>query len=133
MPIELRNSDALAAPAGFSHLSIATGSRVVHLAGQLGTSPEGEIVPDGLAAQTERALLNFGLALDAAGANEQDLAKVTIYVVGWNPSMLEDLFAGFTAAAKARPRPDVPVTLIGVQALFQPDALIEVEGVAILD
>jgi hypothetical protein len=30
-----------------------------------------------------------------------------------------------------RPGPEVPVLLVGVQSLFQPDMLVEIEGVAI--
>jgi enamine deaminase RidA (YjgF/YER057c/UK114 family) len=107
------------------------GDRIIHIAGQVGQDEHGDIVPGGLAAQTERALLNLGRALDAAGASESDLVKVTVYVVGWEPSMFDDLAAGLGAAQAARPGPEVPVTLIGVHSLFQPDMLVEIEGVAV--
>ncbi len=48
----------------------------------------GAIVPGGLAAQMERALLNVALAVESAGATVDDLAKVTMNVVDWDPSKL---------------------------------------------
>lgn len=131
MTIEYLNTPGVPEPQGFTHISIARGERVIHVAGQVGQDENGDIVPGGLAAQAERALLNLGRALEAAGASESDLAKVTIYVVGWEPSMFEQLAAGLGAAQAARPGPQVPVTLIGVHSLFQPDMLVEIEGVAV--
>jgi enamine deaminase RidA (YjgF/YER057c/UK114 family) len=131
MTIEYLNNPGVPEPQGFTHVSIARGERVIHVAGQVGQDENGDIVPGGLAAQAERALLNLGQALEAAGASEADLAKVTIYVVGWEPSMFEELVKGLGAAQAARPGPVVPVTLIGVHSLFQPDMLVEIEGVAV--
>jgi enamine deaminase RidA (YjgF/YER057c/UK114 family) len=131
MTIEYLNTPGVPEPQGFTHVSIARGERIIHIAGQVGQDENGDIVPGGLAAQTERALLNLGRALEAAGAGENDLVKVTMYVVGWEPSMFEQLVAGLGAAQAQRPGPEVPVTLIGVQSLFQPDMLVEIEGVAV--
>jgi enamine deaminase RidA (YjgF/YER057c/UK114 family) len=88
MTIEYRNTPGVPEPQGFTHISIARGERIVHIAGQVGQNENGDIVPGGLAAQTERAALNLGRALEAAGASETDLVKVTVYVVGWEPPML---------------------------------------------
>jgi len=132
MPIELRNSDRLPAPQGFSHASIASsGGRVVHLSGQIGTDAAGAH-PDGLAAQTEQAMRNLMNALVGIGGALDDLAKLTIYVVGWNQSMQRDLFVGLGAAAKVDPIGVVPITLVGCQSLFLDESLIEIEGVAVL-
>jgi enamine deaminase RidA (YjgF/YER057c/UK114 family) len=131
MTIEYLNTPGVPEPQGFTHVSIARGERIIHVAGQVGQDENGEMVPGGLAAQTERALLNLGRALEAAGAGESDIVKVTVYVVGWEPSMFEELAAGLGAAQAARPGPEVPVTLIGVHSLFQPDMLVEIEGVAV--
>jgi enamine deaminase RidA (YjgF/YER057c/UK114 family) len=86
----------------------------------------------GLAAQTERALLNVALGLDAAGADDTDLVRLTVYVVGWEPSMVEQLGAGMQAARTARRwTASPPATLIGVSSLFEPEMLVEVEAVAV--
>jgi enamine deaminase RidA (YjgF/YER057c/UK114 family) len=131
MSVEYLNTPGLPEPQGFTHISVASGDRVIHIAGQVGQDENGDIVPGGLAAQTERAMLNLSRALEAAGASESDLVKVTVYVVGWKPSMFEELATGVGAAGAARPGPEVPVTLIGVHSLFQPNMLVEIEGVAI--
>ena len=131
MPIELRNSDRLPAPQGFSHASIASPGRIVHLSGQIGTDAAGNH-PDGLAAQTEQAMRNIIDALLGVGGSIDDLAKLTMYVVGWNASMQRDLFTGIAKAAEVNPIALVPITLVGVQSLFLDESLIEIEAVAVL-
>lgn len=131
MTVELRNVDGRPEPPHYSQISIATGDRLIHIAGQVGTDEHGRVVSGGLAAQAERALLNVGLALDAAGASEGDLVKLTVYVAGWDQSKFAELGAGLLAAREARPFPSVPVTLLGVQSLFEPDMLVEIDGVAV--
>jgi enamine deaminase RidA (YjgF/YER057c/UK114 family) len=131
MPVELRNLSGRPEPQGFSHFSIASGDRLIHMAGQVGTDDQGEVAA-GLAAQAEQALLNVGRVLEEAGASEADLVKLTVYVVDWDPSMFAELGPGLLAAREKRPSPDVPLTLIGVQSLFQPDMLVEIEGVALV-
>ena len=131
MPVELRNVPGRPEPQGFTHLSIATGERLIHMAGQVGTDDTGKVVAGGLAAQTERALLNVGQVLEEAGAGETDLVKVTVYVVDWDQAMFPELGQGILAARQARPAPPVPVTVIGVKSLFEPEMLVEIEGVAV--
>lgn len=129
MTIELRNADSLPEPAGFSHLSIGPAGRVVHLAGQIGSDANGDLV-DGLAAQTSRALDNLVAALSAADAGPEDLAKITIYIVDWTEARQPELFAGLAGASTRLPL--IPITLIGVQSLFLDAAVVEIEGVAVL-
>ena len=132
MAIELRNSDKLPAPAGYSHASIAPAGRIVHLAGQIGIDADGNH-PHGLAAQTEQALLNLADALSGAtDATVGDLAKITVYVVGWRESMAAELFEGMGRAAATNPLPLVPITLVGVQSLFLDESLIEIEATAVI-
>jgi len=132
MTIELRNSDKLPPPAGYSHASIAPAGRVVHLAGQIGINADGTH-PDGLAAQTEQAFINLVDALTGASdATVADLVKITAYVVGWRESMGAELFEGIGRAAATNPLPLVPITLVGVQSLFLDESLIEVEAVAVI-
>ena len=131
MSIELRNSDRLPAPQGYSHASIAPPGRVVHLAGQIGTDAEGNH-PEGLAAQTDQAMRNIVDALVGVGGSTDDLAKLTMYVVGWTAAMQGELFQGLGAAAKINPIGLVPITLVGIQSLFLDESLIEIEAVAVL-
>jgi enamine deaminase RidA (YjgF/YER057c/UK114 family) len=131
MTVELRNVPGWPEPAGFSHVSIAPVGRVVHLAGTGGTRPDGTL-EDGLAAQTERAVLNLFAELDAAGAEPEDLVRLTFLVVGWTGASIPELVAGVTAAGRSRPLPPVPSTLHGVQSLFFDGMLVEIDGVAII-
>ena len=132
MTIELRNSDRLPAPAGFSHASIASPGRIVHFAGQIGIDADGNH-PEGLAAQTEQTLRNLVDTIEGVGVSVGDLAKLTMYVVGWRESMQRDLFEGIGAAAESTALPLVPITLVGVQSLFLDDSLIEIEAVDVVD
>jgi enamine deaminase RidA (YjgF/YER057c/UK114 family) len=131
MSIELLNSDRLPAPQGFSHASIASPGRIVHLSGQIGTDADGNH-SDGLAAQTDQAMRNIVDALIGVGGSTEDLAKLTIYVVGWTAAMQGDLFTGLGAAAQVNPIAQVPITLVGIQSLFLDESLIEIEAVAVL-
>ena len=130
MTIELRNAASLPAPAGFSHISIGPAGRIVHLSGQIGSDNTGALA-DGLAAQTTQAMDNLIAALTAADAGPTDLAKITIYIVDWTEAKQPELFAGLAGAATRLPL--VPITLIGVQSLFLDAALVEIEGVAVLE
>jgi len=122
-----------APPPGSSHVSVATGGRIVHLSGQPGTDAEGAVVPGGLAAQMERALDNVALALAEAGARPEDIVKTTLYVVDWDVAKLDALVQGTVAARGRHAFADAPVTLIGVSCLFTPDMLVEVDVVAVAD
>ena len=53
MTIDRVNPAGLARPSGFSHAVVATGSRIVFLAGQTATGPGGGIEGRTVAAQTE--------------------------------------------------------------------------------
>jgi enamine deaminase RidA (YjgF/YER057c/UK114 family) len=131
MTVELRNAPTLTRPRGYSHISIAQGSRIIHLAGQIGTAPDGTI-EEGLAEQVERAHLNLVAALEAAGATPADLVKLTWYVRNWSPSVAASFSEGIKRAQAIKPLPPVPMTLIGVQALFRENVEAEVEGVAVI-
>lgn len=133
MTITPHNIAGFPAPAQGAHATAARGNCIVHISGQVGTDESGAIVPGGLAAQTERALLNVALALEAAGATIDDVAKLTSYVVDWEPSMFDELARGISAASAQRPYPPVALTLIGVKSLFTPEMLLEIDAVAVVD
>ena len=135
MPVHTMNPDGLFRPAMYSQLAVATGQRTVFVAGQAPLDADGELVGSGdLAAQTEQAFRNVARALAAAGTGFQDVGRLTIYLVGFGASTLEQLGAGFARAADAiganvAPR---PVTMLVVSALGGPDQLVEIEATAVL-
>ena len=79
MTVERVNPPELSQPAGFSHAVVATGSRLVFLAGQTALDADGKVVGDTLPEQFTRALANLLTALRAAGGAPADLARVTVY------------------------------------------------------
>ena len=134
MPIELVNPEGIPQPDAYRQVAIATGTRTVYLAGQVARTADGEPVGTGdLAAQVEQAFVNVATALAAVGASFADVAKLTVYVVDWQPEKMAALLEGAVrAAARADVDPVRPITLIGVAALAEPDLLVEIEATAVL-
>lgn len=135
MAVKLFNPEGLPKPDVYRQLSIAEGSRIVFLAGQVARDADGNPVGAGdFAAQVEQAYLNIGRALAEIGGSFDDVAKLTIYVVDWSPEKYPLLGEGVSrAAAKLGVDPTKPITLLGVSALGEPDIMVEVEATAVLD
>ncbi len=135
MAITLMNPSGLPEIPVYRQVSIATGSKLVFVAGQVAWDAEGNTVGEGdLAAQVERGYLNVGTALAAVGASFDDVAKLTVYVVDWTPDKMPLFLEGVArASAKLGITPMAPGTLIGVAALDVPGHLVEVEATAIID
>jgi len=135
MTIELLNPAGLPQPEFYRQVAVATGTRTVYLAGQVARTAEGEQVgPGDLAAQVEQAYLNVATALAAVGGSFDDVAKLTLYIVNWSEEKLPALGEGVgRASARLGVDPIKPVTLISVSALGEPDLLVEVDAVAVLD
>jgi enamine deaminase RidA (YjgF/YER057c/UK114 family) len=124
------NPPSLAAPSGFSHAVVATGT-TVFLAGQTGTDPTGAIVPGGVVAQFEQAVSNLLEALDAAGGSPADLTSLTIYIVDMDDYRAHAREIG--AVWKRLVGSDYPAMAgIGVPRLWDEDAVVEVQGFAVL-
>jgi enamine deaminase RidA (YjgF/YER057c/UK114 family) len=130
MTIELNNPEGLHQPPTYSHLAIATGSRVVFISGQVGYDVEGRLVGEDHHSQAEQAFRNVVTAVEAAGGSIEDIAKITTYVVGNHPQLLEPLM-GARAAAFGEHKP--ASTYLGVESLARPGLLVEVEAIAVLD
>ena len=129
MPLEPLDPDGLATPQTYSHVMVATGDRLVFVAGQVAEDERGNLVGRGdLEAQARQAFANVGRALAAAGARPAQVAKLTIFVVDLRPEHL----AAIEAARAALFADHKPVdALIGVGALAHPGCLIEVEAIAL--
>ncbi len=135
MAITLLNPSGLPEIGAYRQVSVATGSKLVFVAGQVAWDAKGATVGAGdLAAQVERCYVNVGTALTAAGATFHDVAKLTVYVVDWTPEKMPLFLEGVArAAAQLGTTPVPPGTLVGVAALDVPEHLVEVEAVAVLD
>ena len=134
MAVEVMNPEGLVKPDMYRQIAVATGSRLVFIAGQVARDADGQPVGEGdLAAQTEQAFKNVAIAVEAAGGQFSDIAKLNVYVVDWSPDKMAALGEGaFRASAGGNVDPLRPITLIGVAALGEPDLLIEIEATAVL-
>jgi enamine deaminase RidA (YjgF/YER057c/UK114 family) len=135
MAITFANPNGLPKIDVYQQVSIASGSRLVFIAGQVAWDADGVTIGEGdLTAQVEQSYLNVGTALAEIGGSFDDVAKLTFYVVDWTPDKMPALLQGISrAAAKLGVTPAPPTTLIGVAALDIPDHLVEIEATAILD
>jgi enamine deaminase RidA (YjgF/YER057c/UK114 family) len=129
--VERLNPPSLPEPSGFAHAVIASGSRLVFLAGQTAMDGDGSIVGSTVTEQFEQALGNLLTALAAAGGMPTDLASLTIYAVdladyrahGSEIGAVWRRLAGRTYPAMAA---------VGVSRLWDEQALVEVQGFAVI-
>lgn len=132
MTLDRVNPPELARPSGFSHAVVVTGGRLVFLAGQTALDETGRLVPDGgIVGQFERALTNLLTALEAAGGTPEHLARVTIYAT--DPEDYRAQAAEIGRVWRSLAGRDYPaMALIGVTRLWDVDALVELDGIAVL-
>lgn len=136
MSVELLTPEGMLQPVPYHHVSVATGTRHIHVAGQIARDAEANPVAVGdLAGQVVQALRNTARGLAGAGAGFGDVVRLRFYVVRWEPEMIGDFMAGVERAVAELgiPQPLPPTSLIGVDYLFEPDVLVEVEADALLD
>ncbi|WP_454859995.1 RidA family protein [Promicromonospora soli] len=136
MTVQLLTPEGMLQPVPYHHVSIGTGSRQVHVAGQIARDAEGNhIATDDLAGQVAQALRNTARGLAGAGASFSDVVRLRFFVTHWEPAKIDDFMAGLAAVTEELgiPQPLPPVSLIGVDYLFEPDVLVEVEAFAVLD
>lgn len=125
------NPASLARPSGFSHAVSASGGRVVFLAGQTALDADGNIVGDGIVAQFERALANLLTALAEAGGRPDQLAQLTVYIVDMDDYRRHAREIG--AVWRALVGTEYPAMAgIGVSRLWDAEALVEVQGTAVV-
>jgi enamine deaminase RidA (YjgF/YER057c/UK114 family) len=125
------NPPDLSPATGFSHAVVATGSRVVFLAGQTALDADGKVTGASLPEQFERALANLLAALNAAGGTAADLARVTVYATD---------VAAYRAQAAELGRiwrqlagRDYPaMAVVEVVRLWDEEAMVELDGFAVL-
>jgi enamine deaminase RidA (YjgF/YER057c/UK114 family) len=129
--VELINPEDLPKPRSYHQVAVATGSRLVFVAGQVSEDVEGNLVGAGdFALQARTAFANVGRALAAAGARPDQVARITIYVVAHRPELLPAISEARVAVFGDHRPAD---TLLGVETLAEPDYLIEVEAIAVTD
>ncbi len=129
---QIINPAELAPPIGFSHAISGSGGKTVYLAGQVSFDATGHIIHKGdLVKQFEQVLHNLQVAMSGAGGVMTDIAKMTIYVRDKNDyaaklkeigKIYQKYFGKYFPA----------MTLVEVSSLFEDDALLEIEGIAVV-
>lgn len=131
MTLECINPENLPTPETYTQVVVATGSQWVFVSGQEPEDMHGNLIGRGdLAAQARQAFGNLGRALAAAGAEPGQVAKITIYVVNHKREYLPIIEAARSALFGDHKPADV---LVGIATLSNPEYLIEVDAIAILD
>ena len=123
------NPAALPTPSGYSHGTLS--GNTLYLGGQTALDADMKIVPGGIVAQFRQAFGNVLTTLAEAGGRPEDLVSITIYLTdipdyqahGREIGQVWRELAGATYPAMAG---------IGTTALWQPEALIEIVGVAVI-
>ena len=123
------NPDALPPARGYSHATVA--GDTVWIGGQIGSDETGKVVePGDIVAQYARAIRNVAVALREAGFTPEDTVKLTYYVTDMRA--YRGSRGGLGAAYREFFRSDYPAsTLVEVRSLVDPDALIEIDAVAV--
>ena len=110
----------------FSPVAIVTGpAKMIYTAGQIGIDEHGKI-PESYEEQVDLAFDNLKKCIEAAGAKMRDVAKLTYYIVGYDPKNPRLLATRARVFGEHRP----PLTLIPVIGLALEGILFEVEAVA---
>ena len=133
MPFELIDPAGLETPVGYAHVAKITGGTIVHVAGQAPFDKNGQVVGKAdFVAQFLQVMHNLRTAIEAVGARPNQYAVLTIYVTEleayWNNkkplgSIYRDVFGKHFPA----------ITLVEVKRLYNPDCMIEISGVAVID
>jgi enamine deaminase RidA (YjgF/YER057c/UK114 family) len=133
MPFELINPTDLESPVGYAHIAKITGGTVIHVAGQAPFNDRGEVVGKGdFVAQFIQVMRNLKTAVEAIGGKPTKYAVLTIYITNleayWNNkkplgSAYHEVFGKYFPA----------ITLVEVKRLYNPDCMIEISGVAVID
>ena len=128
---EIVTARDLPVPVGYAHAVIATPGKTVHLGGQTAQAPDGTIFGTTIVEQFDLAARNLVAALHAAGGQPDDLVSIQVYVTdlpAYRASLRELGSVWRTHFGRRYPA----MAVLGVTALLDPSALVELVGVAVI-
>lgn len=127
------NPVTLARASGFSHgiLYPPQAGSLLFVAGQIGWDRDGHFVGEDFTAQFEQALLNVLEVVRAAGGGPDSIGRMAIYVIDRDAYMaarpaLVDVWRRHMG------RHFPAMSLVGVAALVEPQAQVEIEAIAVV-
>lgn len=98
----------------------------VYVSGQIPFTPEGELVSEDVAEQTEQSLENLRAILAEAGADLSDVVKVTVFAADMdNFSRINDIYADYF-------QEEPPARAFVEVSRLPRDVEVEIEAVAVL-
>lgn len=128
MKITHINPDGSYKSLAFSQAVVAEGGKTLYIGGQNGILSDGTMAGDTLASQTEQAYKNMIEILKTVGASQENVVKQTIYVVKG-----QDIREGYAATQKIWGNFPTAISVVFVESLSVPGALVEIEAVAVID
>ena len=130
MPVkETVNPPTMCKPSGFAHATKV--GDVVYLGGQTALDADMNIVGETIVEQFKQAFGNVLEALRAAGGSPADLVDVTLFLTDVDDYMANGREIGRLWREMAGR--DYPAMAgIGITRLWQPEAMIEIKGVAVI-
>jgi enamine deaminase RidA (YjgF/YER057c/UK114 family) len=127
MPVEHIQPEGLPTPPTYSH--VVRAGNTVYIAGQTSQNEQGEIVGKGdVTAQAEQIFSNLGKALASVGGDFSNLVKITVFVCD---ARYREQVAAVRAKYLKAPLP--ASTFIVAAGLANPDYMLEIEGIAVID
>ncbi len=115
-------------PAFSQAVAVEGVAKTIYVGGQNGVTADGAMAGDDLSAQSEQALKNVLAVLESAGATQENVLKLTIYI-----KQGQDISAAFGAAQNVWGMHPTAVSVIIVAGLANPQALVEIEAVAAVE
>jgi enamine deaminase RidA (YjgF/YER057c/UK114 family) len=133
MAFDLIDPAGLEKPVGYAHVARITGGTIVHVAGQAPFDVHGNVVGKGnFVAQFSQVMANLKTAVESVGGKPANYAVLTVYITDLEAywSNKKPLGAAYRQVfGKYFPA----ITLVEVRRLYNPDCMIEISGVAVLD
>jgi enamine deaminase RidA (YjgF/YER057c/UK114 family) len=112
-------------PAFSQGVLVENPGKLLVIGGQNGVDASGQLVAGDIAAQTAQALRNVLTVLQAAGATQEHVIKLTIYLAAG-----QSADAGFRASREVWGNHATAITVLSVAAFARTGVLVEIEALA---
>jgi enamine deaminase RidA (YjgF/YER057c/UK114 family) len=133
MPFELLNPAGLERPVGYSHVARITSGKIVFVAGQASFDAGGSVVGRGdFVAQFRQVMANLKLAVEGAGGRPDQFAVLTMYLTDLGAYLANKKALG-AAYREVFGKYFPAITLVEVKSLYNPDCMVEISGMAVID
>ena len=133
MPFELLNPKGLERPVGYAHVAKVTGGNIVYVAGQAPFDENGQVVGKGdFVVHFAQVIRNLKTAVEAVGGRPDQYAVLTIYITNLQ-AYLNDKTALGGVYREVFGKYFPAITLVQVGSLYNPDCMVEISGIAVID